>query len=108
MSADVNLLETLLPGSAASAISDTVNQGLLKGMELSDKLEKEFCTPAYLQKGVKYPTECEVGIADQPTLAPQLCQGADCTSLQTVCFVHYTWCRQHWTHCYFTKALTSP
>lgn len=63
--ADVNFLETLLPGSAASAIVDTVNQGLLKGMELSEELEAEFCTPAYLQKGVKYPTQCEVGTADQ-------------------------------------------
>ena len=63
--ADVNFLETLLPGSAASAISDTVNQGLLKGMELSEELEAEFCKPAYLQKGVKYPTQCEVGTAGQ-------------------------------------------
>ena len=63
--ADVNFLETLLPGSAASAISDTVNQGLLKGLELSEELEAEFCKPAYLQKGVKYPTQCEVGTADQ-------------------------------------------
>ncbi|KAL3145908.1 hypothetical protein ABBQ38_015276 [Trebouxia sp. C0009 RCD-2024] len=56
---EVNFLQTLLPGSAASDISDTVNQGLLKGMELSDQLEAEFCKPAYLQKGVKNPTECE-------------------------------------------------
>ena len=30
-------------------------------MQLYEKLDEEFCTPAYLQKGVKYLTECEVG-----------------------------------------------
>lgn len=80
----MNFLETLLPGKAAGAISDTVNQGLLKGMELSEELEAEFCKPAYLQKGVKYPTECEVGRAStcvsesepaSPQLAYSICTG---------------------------------
>ena len=61
--AGVNFIQTLLPGNVASEISDTVNQGLLEGMNLYEELEAEFCTPAYLQKGVKYPTECEVGKA---------------------------------------------
>ena len=58
--ADVNFIQTLLPGNAYSQISDTVNQALLKGMDLYDELDAEFCSPAYLQKGVKYPTQCEV------------------------------------------------
>ena len=29
-------------------------------MDLYDQLDTEFCTPAYLQKGVKYPTQCKV------------------------------------------------
>lgn len=56
---EVNVLQTLLPGNAASEIVDTVDQALLSGLQLADELEAEFCTPAYLQKGVKYPTECE-------------------------------------------------
>ena len=58
--AEVNVLQILLAGNAASEILDTVDQALLSGLQLADELEAEFCTPAYLQKGVKYPTECEV------------------------------------------------
>lgn len=57
---DTNVIKTLLPGNAFSEISDTVDQALLSGMELYDKLDAEFCTPAYLQKGVKYPSKCSV------------------------------------------------
>lgn len=57
---DTNFIKTLLPGHAFSEISDTVDQALLSGMELYDKLDAEFCNPAYLQKGVKYPSECTV------------------------------------------------
>ncbi|DBA80641.1 TPA: hypothetical protein ACH3X1_007888 [Trebouxia sp. C0004] len=56
---DVNFIQSLLPGNAASEISETVNSALLTGLQLADELEAEFCTPPYIQKGVKYPTECE-------------------------------------------------
>ncbi len=58
--ADINFIQTLLPGNAASEISQTVNSALLSGLQLADELEAEFCTPPYIQKGVNYPTECEV------------------------------------------------
>ncbi len=58
--ADVNFIQTLLPGNAASEVSETVNSALLSGLQLADELEAEFCTPPYIQKGVNYPTECEV------------------------------------------------
>lgn len=58
--ADVNFIQTLLPGNAASEVSDTVNSALLSGLQLADELEAEFCMPPYIQKGVNYPTECEV------------------------------------------------
>ncbi|KAL0038010.1 hypothetical protein WJX79_009552 [Trebouxia sp. C0005] len=56
---DVNFIQTLLPGNAASEVSDTVNSALLSGLQLADELEAEFCMPPYIQKGVNYPTECE-------------------------------------------------
>ena len=58
--ADVNFIQTLLPGNAASEVSETVNSALLSGLQLADELEAEFCTPPFIQKGVNYPTECEV------------------------------------------------
>lgn len=56
---DVNFIQTLLPGNAASELSETVNSALLSGLQLADELEAEFCTPPFIQKGVNYPTECE-------------------------------------------------
>lgn len=48
-------------------------------MELSEQLEAEFCKPAHLQKGVKNPTECEVGITDQLTSLHQVYWYAGCS-----------------------------
>ena len=58
--ADVNFIQTLLPGNAASEVSETVNSALLSGLQLAAQLESEFCTPPHIQKGINYPTECEV------------------------------------------------